>query len=275
MLHTLGLRIERLLYFGFVLLLICALEVYFTAAAAYFNATETRALDSLIEIFEKDRDQLKGLYDESRKPYRPSTDRENKVAEMRASLGLPAKKGGPPGDGPTYKSKVESLLNSSPGAWQIQGQIGSSLDLEKNPDQILDALKNLKNLSNRERGTVLGIETPRLLTLQYGSADFRISAQFLAGGLLVALYPLSLVWLGSFYITRQRELLGIRATRDLKDVFPHILNILAVDFSGLRRRLGLSVKPRDALINLGIARIASISLRSLFIIIAVFPYLLH
>lgn len=271
MLQTLGLRIERLLYFGFVLLLISALQVYFTAAAAYFNATDTLAIDSLVELLERNGVELRELYDEAQRPSRPSTERDARVSKMRARLGLPPQQSEKFGEAHTYKSRLQELLVSLPRWWDLREQFGGALDSGKSPEQILTDLHELRRSRTRERGTVLGIETPRLVTLQYGSADFRVSAQPLATGLLFALYPLSFVWLGSFYVTRQRELLGIRTARDFKAAFPHILNFVVVDFSGLQQRLGFHVKPKAVRLNLLIASITTTVLRCLFVVTAISP----
>lgn len=271
MLHTLGLRIERLLYLGFVLALIAALEVYFTAAAAYFDATDTRVLNALIGVVEKNKEELRELYDESKKPRPPATERDARVADMRARLGLPPQQSDRIGDTPTYKSKLQELLISLPEWWDLRDQLGGSLDSDMPPEEVLGKLHELRKGKIQDRGTVLGIETPRLLTLQYGSADLRVSAQPLATALLVALYPLSFVWLGSFYVTRQRELLGIRGARDFKEAFPHILNFVAVDFSGLQQRLGFRVRHKEARLNLAVARLATTVLRCIFVVVAVSP----
>lgn len=271
MLFTIGLRIERLLYLGFFLLLLCGLQVYFTAAAAHFSATETGALDSLIAILEQNKSELQSLYDSDRKPRPRDTEREQRVATMREKLGLPAAQSQTRGDRPTYKGKLQDLLISLPGSLDLRGQLGGTLDSAQSPEEILTRLRSLRQGKLQERGTVLGIEAPRLMTLQYGSADFRVSAQPLATGLLLAFYPLLLVWLGSFYITRQRELLGIRSAQDYKEAFPHILNFVAVDFSGLQRRLGFRAKPREARINLYISRFATTFIRCVFVVMAVAP----
>lgn len=271
MLFSLGRRIERLLYFGFVLLLLCALEVYLAAAAAYFSATDTRSLDALVAQIESDESELQKLYDASKRPRHLSSERERAVASMRKSLGLPPRPADPLDNVPTYRSRLHDILVSVPEWWSADDSVGGILGTDKAPQQIVAALRELRARKIRDRGTVLGIETPRLLTLQYGSAEFRVSAQPLAGGLLTALYPLSVVWLGSFYITRQRELVGIRASRDFKEAFPHVLNFVAVDFSELWRRRGVRMKPKDVRFNSSFVGALTTAFRCSFVLVAVAP----
>jgi hypothetical protein len=271
MLFTLGLRIERLLYFSFILLLICALQVYLAAAATYFNSSDTRVFDQLIEQLQKNERELRNLYETSQKPRLPLTEKEKSVAAMRESLGLPLKKSDAIDNEPTYKSRLQDIFISLPDWSDVRTQLEGTLNTTKPPDRLLADLNELRLSKIKERGTVLGIEIPRLLTLQYGSADLRVSAQHLALALFVALFPLSFVWMGSFFITRQRELLGIRAARDYKEAFPHILNFVAVDFSPLHQRLGVALKPKEARLNMRVARFVTTGLRCLFVTVTVLP----
>ncbi|QHJ00968.1 hypothetical protein GT347_25055 [Xylophilus rhododendri] len=268
MLSSIGLRIERLLYLVFFLLLMCALQVYLTAAAVHFNATDTRILDSFIQAIEEKQSELSLLYNEGQRIRRPTTDRDKRVATMRESLGLPASQLQETLDGQKYKARLREILLSTP-QWYTLNE--NTINAEKPIEQILLDLRQLRQSKIQDRGTVLGIEIPRLYTLQYGSAAFRLSAQPLAFALLIALYPLTFVWLGSFYITRQRELLALRALKDYKQAFPHILNFVAVDFSSLQQRMGILVKRKDARINLLASKIATTTLRGVFLTITVTP----
>ncbi len=272
MLFTIGLRIERLLYLGFFLLLVCALQVYLTTVAVHFGAKETRALESLIEVLEKNAPGLQDLYETGKAPSIPNSEKEQRVEAMRKSLGLePARKSNIP-DAPNYASKLQDLLMSLPDWSSLKGQLDGVLTSDKDPKTLIAALKELQKSETPEKGTVLGIETPRQLTLQYGSADFRFSALPLAIGLLVALYPLVFVWLGSFYITRQRELVAIRRARDYKDAFPHILNFVAVDSSNFQKSMGLPVRRKEVRFNLLLARLATTLIRCIFVLITVTPF---
>lgn len=272
MLFTIGLRIERLLYLGFFLLLICAVQVYLTTVAVHFGAKGTRALESLIASLEQNAPILKDLYEKDKAPRTPITETERRVEAMRKSLGLePARKSNVL-EGSTYASKLKDLLIAIPDWSSLRGQLDGVLTSDKAPETLIAALQELQKIKTPEKGTVLGIETPRQLTLQYGSTDFRFSALPLAIGLLIALYPLVFVWLGSFYITRQRELVAIRRARDYKDAFPHILNFVAVDSSNFQKSVGLPVRRKEIRFNLILARVATTLIRSIFVLITVAPF---
>lgn len=265
-----GLRIERLLYLAFFLVLLCCLEIYLAAAAAYFSAANTRSLDVAIEAVEKDRAELSRLFDLQSRPAIPDTAREQRTAAMRQKLGLPpAEKEEMTRE--SYKQRLEKLLIPLPRVWELQAQLADVFDSKNSPDEILAKLRSVRASKIPDKGTILGVETPRLLVLQYGSADFRFSAQPLATGLLIALYPLCVVWVGSFYITRQRELLTMRQLVDYKETFPHVLNFLAVDFSGFHRSIGLQTSRKNIRFNLMLSAALTTSVRCLLLIMLVAP----
>ena len=271
MLFTIGLRIERLLYFGFFLLLICALQVYLTTVAVHFSAKETRTIESLIDVIERNASILQDLYEKDSAPSSPNSEREARVERMRKILGLEAARRLNTDNGPTYASKLQELLLSLPDWSSLRGQLEGVFSSDKDPLALIAGLKELQKSRTPEKGTVLGIESPRQLTLQYGSSDFRFSALPLAAGLLVALYPLVFVWLGSFYITRQRELMAIRRANDYKDAFPHILNFVVVDSSNFQKSVGLPVKRKEVRFNLFLSRMATTLTRFVFVVMTVVP----
>lgn len=274
MLLTIGLRIERLLYLGFFLLLVCAFQVYLTTVAIHFSATGTRALESLIDALEANSPRLQRLYERARLPVAPSSDKEQRVDAMRKLLDLPPAQGNDFGDEPTYASAVREILIKLPDWSSVQVHLDGVMTNDKGPTSIIDALRDLQKTKLPDKGMVLGIETPRQLTLQYGSSDFRFSAQPLAAGLLIALYPLAFVWLGSFYITRQRELVAIRKTSDHRNAFPHILNFLVVDSSNFQKNVGLPVKQKDIRFNLVLVRVVTTTIRCVFVVMTVSPLII-
>jgi len=83
----------------------------------------------------------------------------------------------------------------------------------------------------RKPTAVWGIETPRLLNIQYAGGDYKFPLTFLSTLLAIALAPLIIGWLGAIYMTRQRELLLISDLDDYKAAFPHVLNFLPVRFT--------------------------------------------
>jgi hypothetical protein len=273
MLGDLGRRIERLLYFGLLLILLGVLSVYFAAAASYFASSDTRALDAIAALIERNKAQLESLFRRQSEPLSPTTDRQRRTASLRKSLGLPSEVSAPSLDASTYRGRLYELASSVPDSYEIRDQLSQLLDTRLAPAQILEKIKAQRDSMVRERGIVLGVELPRSLTLQYGTTDFRVPSQLLAAALLLGLYLLSLAWAGSFYITRQRELLMIRGLNDYKASFPHILNAFAVDFSGLNSRLGIRTKPKSASVNLRIGKVVTTAMRCLLVVAIIGPIL--
>lgn len=265
-----GLRIERLLYLAFFLVLLCCLEIYLTAAAAHFSASDTRSIDSAIQAIEQERVELNRLFELQKKPATPDTAKEQRAAAMRQKLGLPpAVQKEIAGD--SYKERLKNVIITLPGVWGIREQLPEVFESKNSPEEILQKLQGLRTSKLPDKGTILGVETPRLLTFQYGSADFRFSAQPLAAALLIILYPLCAVWIGSFYITRQRELLAIHQLVDHKKTFPHVLNFLAVDFSEFHRKIGFQISHKSARLNLTLSFVSTTTIRCLFLSMLLAP----
>ena len=65
MLFDLGRRVERLLYFGSLLLLACFFELYFVSAAVYTRSESPEGVAELISRFESNSERLKTLYEAS------------------------------------------------------------------------------------------------------------------------------------------------------------------------------------------------------------------
>lgn len=273
MLSNAGLRIERLLYFGLILIFLCWAETYLSTAASYFSDTDNRVLDGLLQRLTSERPALESAFERKNIDVARS-EREKRAAGLRKELGLP------PGEAQNTDSgsyfallqKIADESNVSPYAMEAQtfATISALIDTKKSPQEIIAAVTKQKNDSIKNTATVLGIEAPRFLSLQYGSTDFKIPSLHLSVILLIVIYPLAVVWLGSFYITRQRELMLIRLARDHKATFPHILNWVVIDSSRMMAQLGQQNSAKQRRITLRLNAVITPAFRCLIVALIVF-----
>lgn len=166
----------------------------------------------------------------------------------------------------TYSDRVRDLINevailSGTPAEQLRG----TTDFSKPPHEVVAALRERIASAAEKPVQVFGIQTSRLVPLQYGGLDYKIPASFLANVLQFALAPLVIGWLGSLYATRQRELRLIATIHDYKLAFPHILNYLPVIFLDLKRRFGT----QEGRVSREINRVRSAMLRRVALAISV------
>lgn len=233
-LFELGRRLERLLYFGSVLLLLCFFELYFVSAAIYSRAESPEGVAELISKFESNSAHLQELFEASRvaRVEKGNLERDARYSVMRLRLGLPEPTIVSDLPKATYKDVVSELVASvsKQSKTSIEGT-KRLIDAQKPPEEILTILhKHHQDILNKPI-TVWGIETPLVVPVQYGTAQYQVPTSFIANALLVGLVPLLIAWFGSLYVTRQRELIILRQVRDYKISFPHVLNILPIVFS--------------------------------------------
>jgi MFS family permease len=82
-----------------------------------------------------------------------------------------------------------------------------------------------------------GVEMPEKATMSIFGTPLTMELLTLTRALQVALAPALLLWLGSLYNTRQRETLYVREMRDVRQLFPHIVNVYPVgEFAPMRRK---------------------------------------
>ena len=72
-----------------------------------------------------------------------------------------------------------------------------------------------------------GVEMPEKATLSVLGTSLTMELVTLAQWLQIALAPVLLLWLGSLYHTRVRESLYVNDMTDLRQLFPHIVNLYA------------------------------------------------
>ena len=229
-LSTLGKRIERLLYFGTLLLLAFFVQLYLVATVVSARSIDYSQITALAAKLETNIDKLSASFLAPKK-VAPNTDlnaRAAAVANTRKSLGLP-----PQTDKDTL-SKTESYQSMlarlgrevalETGA--RPSAVDTAIDTSVSPEKLIASLRDKGKAMAATPVSVWGIETPTSLPFQYGNARYQVPTSFIANALLVALALTLLGWLGALYMTRQRELLNIRGLSDYRLAFPHVLNVL-------------------------------------------------
>ncbi len=241
-LFPLGRRVERLIYGGILLIVLCFIETYSTTANRQLaEDRSTRAVSVLLDRLEKKQGDLALLFYSTPQLRQSSkSEREQAVDDTRRKLGLPTlaemPRSAPSAEPQTYSDALGEIV-----AEIVRNGIAQQQDLEgyidpkKSPDVLISAVQTQLQRLQSKPTSVWGIETPHLLQLQYAGLDYKFPFGFISGVLAIALAPLIVGWLGALYATRQRELVLISAIEDYKLAFPHILNLLPVVFSMTER----------------------------------------
>ncbi|MDO9387619.1 MAG: hypothetical protein Q7T65_13035 [Thiobacillus sp.] len=285
LLDFLGRRIERLIFVGILLILVCFAEAY--VATVNKQIREDRhamAITYLLSRLESDESRLTELYQSKSESLsaRNSTisaegKREKAVNETRIKLGLP-----PPAPKPKASSQepvtygealrkiVLELRLQYPelGAEFAQHQYS---DFTTPPKKLIDTFTEKKKVLESSPTTVWGIQTPRLLQFQYAGIDYKFPFGFVSNTLAIVLAPMIVGWLGALTFTRQRELLLITSLDDYKLAFPHILNILPVNFIRIERLFQQTGTAKDRISRRRLNILMASIFRTFFILLITLP----
>jgi hypothetical protein len=288
-LYFLGRRVERLILGGILLVVLCFVETYLTTANKQFS--EDRSADTITNLLnrlELDEPRLTNLF--QTKPettlqnsqLNDFTDEQKSISDTRKKLGLPPLPPSKPSERPpeprTYKEALDSIiieLGNNPFAQRAE--LMKYVDPTKPPKELIQALHEQMRVLETVPTTVWGIQTPRLLQLQYAGLDYKFPFGFVSSLLEIALAPLIVGWFGALYATRQRELIMIAAIEDYKLAFPYILNFLPVNFQKIETQLQNNKTKTSQRINrkiISFHRIVLSGFRSFVVLIIGLPLLL-
>ncbi|MDO8318793.1 hypothetical protein [Rhodoferax sp.] len=274
-LFGLGRRLERLLYFGSVLLLLCFFELYFVSAAIYSRAESPDGVAELISKFESNKAHLEELFEAARvvQVEKGNLERDARYSETRRRLGLPEPSIASNQPKASYKGVVSELIAAVSNHSRASIEVAKHLiDAQKSPEEILATLRKHYQDILKKPINVWGIETPLIVPVQYGTAQYQVPTSFIANALLVGLAPLLIAWFGSLYVTRQRELMILRQVRDYKISFPHVLNILPIVLSSFPMFSGNRFKDAKVQsINRAFSRLATGAVRSFILLLFIAP----
>ena len=271
----LGRRIERMLYVGIVLLILCFVELYLVSASVYFGAEGRMGEAALLTRIEENKERLSSLFQSLQSPQERKllAKNEQRVAETRRKLGLPPKLvPDSTVEVETYGHALSAIITDvARDTGAHPGILGKSIDISKPPEVLIKNLHDLQKGLEKKSTTVWGIETPSLFSIQYSGIDYRIPTNFLASTLVATLAPLLIGWLGSLYLTRQRELLAISELHDYKLAFPHILNLMPIMFTQYEKVYGAIYFSKEKRFQRVTNRIMLSIFRSLLILVFAGP----
>jgi hypothetical protein len=226
-LSELGRRIERLFYLGALLTVVCAIQLYVVTTLSFIRRDNPASYAVLAEKLQTDLPQLREAFERRAAPVSAAPKPSSALDRNRARLGLPPAL--VPSAGPTprtYHQLIASIISETARYTGLSEVSLESLTDEKNPpDALIDQIRSKARSLAAKPVTVWGIETPITVPLQYGDAKYEVPTSFIATCLRVALAPLVLGWLISFYATRKRELGLIRTSTSYFATFPHLLNL--------------------------------------------------
>jgi hypothetical protein len=276
-LFILGRRVERLLFWGVFLIALCFVEVFLATASTSLVDDETlRTLTTVRQQLQERQGELTELFEAGTRPRlkQRAPDETKRIDATRKKLGLqpspPPKKEGPKDK--TYAEALREILRQV----EIRSAFRSSsvaayLDSSKPPKVLIDQINEERSRILDRPAVIWGIQSPRIVALQYGGLDYKVPSEFLATALAVALAPLLIGWLGSVYITRQRELMILSTLEDYKLAFPHILNLMPVVFDRVNKRIGIRQAPKARSSAAKVNRYVLAALRSLVVLLFAAP----
>jgi hypothetical protein len=238
----LGRRVERLIFSGVLLVLLCFIETFL--ATANRQISENRSADvlrGLIEQIAKDESRLSELFQAGELPSKArliqEVDAEDAKNNTRILLGLPPalpKKTEELQEPQTYRAALTKIISDV-----VASARGRSTDYELNkyanfkisPAELQRKLQEQLQAIENTPTNVWGILTPSHFQLEYAGREYQFPFSFVSEVLEIILAPLIVGWLGAIYATRQRELLLIAKLENYKLAFPYILNFLPVQFT--------------------------------------------
>jgi hypothetical protein len=227
----LGRRIERLLYFGSIILLLSLINLYFVQASKLIGKESAASVNKIIQIISNELPELRALH--SKLPTRSGSTSKGLDAlqneAIRKNLGLPLNEKSET-QSETYYDRLSKIKNTANIELNSSSETLATLDASATPDQILEALQTRSKALGEEALNVWGIESPSQVLLKYGEGEYLFPPSAIANILTHATSLLFVLWLASFQMTRQRELMIIKSLRSLDSVFPHIINVFVVNY---------------------------------------------
>jgi hypothetical protein len=220
----LGRRIERLLLLAAPISIAC---IAFLVLAYAANQRSSKS-DLIIYVNQLQmsasllRDNL-NLLDKDYRKYLATTDRDLKKTLQNSYITSLRKA--------TIFSDRKTA-SDYPGGWTnfdyvITNKLTASST--KSPSQIaLDFLDEATEILSKKEPLLLGIEITEKSKLTIVGAELSLPTKSYIAMLQILLAPIIILWLGSFYITRVREILSINDCKSVTLIFPHIVNIYPI-----------------------------------------------
>lgn len=106
---------------------------------------------------------------------------------------------------------------------------------KRSPKDFLEMISKKIEELQKSPHNFAGFEIPKIIKLNFFSAEFKINVSDFTKIIQILLAPIFLLWLGSLYNTRYREIIEIEKIENLSKVFPHALNLFHVSYFKINR----------------------------------------
>ncbi|WP_122665925.1 hypothetical protein [Pseudomonas viridiflava] len=103
-------------------------------------------------------------------------------------------------------------------------------DLERDPDLMIEDLRSLAADLRKQPVRMYGIEIPDVAVIGLAGTRIQIAMANFIQALQIALAPIMLLWLGSLYHTRFREITAFKSHDNILAVHPHVINVFPVGY---------------------------------------------
>lgn len=209
-----GLRYERLLFWAApITLAACAVLIITLGYNTYEDRRNANCYEQAALLIQGD----KGLLESWSKAQAESKQEKSKAPYIMFG-------------GEVAKKLIYGVNNS---CWSL---IDKWDDLQRSPDSLISDLKGMAAELRKKPIKLYGVEIPDVATIGLAGTKIQIAMSSLVQALQIALAPVMLLWLGSLYHTRQREITGIKHADNILSIHPHVINVFPVGFYPEMRR---------------------------------------
>jgi hypothetical protein len=216
-----GIRYERLLFWAApITLSACAVFITTLGYNTYEDRVAANCFDAAAKVLD---DNTKLLSDQWINVQREMKDPNRKTGFNAARS--------------NYKSLVTTKLVYGVDAACWNTIDAKSLVTQADPTIFSADLRVLAADLRRQPVRMYGIDIPDVATLGIAGTKIQISMANFIQALQVALAPAMLLWLGSLYHTRFREIVAFKKHHNILAVHPHVINVFPVGhYPDLKRR---------------------------------------
>ncbi|EOD8954082.1 hypothetical protein ACJ5XW_002967 [Klebsiella aerogenes] len=280
LLSNLGKRTERILYLSIFIMAITWSFNYFSKAVLFTQNSNPDAYRIIRDNILNDISSLTISYKYlSNNAQSEDPLEQNKNTQARKILGLPSQ---PKKDKTRneYKEELEAIaIKASSSTGMDIKNIYPLLDFSKSPEELLKVIEVKEKEASEKNINVWGIESPARILFNYGGSNYIITNS-LAATLLAFIAPvLIIIWLGSFYLTRHREISIIDDIEDYRLTHPHILNLFHLNSDKLSRSswdnrfINPKGKKKERVFAIQMYSIFRAALMLILLLLVVFPYI--
>ncbi|WP_110950412.1 hypothetical protein [Pseudomonas bohemica] len=103
-------------------------------------------------------------------------------------------------------------------------------NLERDPSILIEDFRSVAADHRKQPIKMYGVEIPDFAVISLAGTKIQIAMANFIQALQVALAPIMLLWLGSLYHTRFREITAFKSHENILAVHPHVINVFPVGY---------------------------------------------